>query len=171
MSVFGQINTTSNLSLNSTKFDHYADVGNVGTGEDDLYSDTIAASQLAANGDKIYAMYAGIFVGAAASTQELKVYFGGTMIYDSGALAIGVATNNWDIEVTVIRESSTVVRCTVGLRTDFGTLFPYSTYTRITGLTLSNTQIIKITGEAAGVGAVNDQIIAKLGYVEYKPVA
>lgn len=159
------------FGVGGTLFDHYADVGNVGTGEDDLYSDTLAASTLAADGEKVTANFAGIFSGAAAATQELRAYFGGTKIYDSGALAIGVATNNWDMEITVIRESSSVVRCSVGLRTDFGTLFPYSTYTRITGLTLTNTQIIKITGEAAGVGAANNQIVAKLGYVEYKAKA
>lgn len=160
--------STTQAKMGGTIFDHFADVGNVGTGEDDLYSDTLAASVLAADGDKITATYAGIFVGAAASTQELRAYFGGTKIYDSGALAIGAITSNWTMMVTIIRESSSVVRCTVSLSTDFATLFPYSTYTRITGLTLSNTQIIKITGEAAGVGAVNNQIVAKLGYGEFK---
>ena len=146
-------------------FDHFADAGNVGTGEDDLYSDTLAASTLATEGDKIIATYGGIFVGAAAATQQLKVYFGGTQIYASGALAIGVATNNWTLNVTVIRESSSVVRCTVSLSTDFATLFPYSTYTRITGLTLTNTQILKLTGEAAGAGAADNQIVSKLGHI------
>lgn len=152
-------------------FDHFADAGNTGTGEDDLYTDTLAANTFGTNGDKVVAQYGGIFVGAALSTQELKVYFGGTLIYDSGALSIGVATNNWTVYVTVIRETSTVVRCDVSLSTDFGTLFPYSTYTRITGLTLTNTQILKITGESAGAGAVDNQIVAKEGYIEWKPAA
>lgn len=152
-------------------FDHFADVGNVGTGEDDLYSDTVAASILSVDGNKLTAQYGGIFTGAAASTQDLRVYFAGTKIYDSGALSIGVATNSWTIYVTIIRESSSVVRCNVSVSTDFATLFPYSAYTRITGLTLTNTQILKITGEAAGVGAVNNQIVAKEAYVEFKPAA
>lgn len=163
--------STSAAKVGGVLFDHYADVGNVGTGEDDLYSDTIAASVLAANGDKIIATYQGIFSGAALSTQELRLYYGGTKIYDSGALAIGVATNSWTAEVVIIRESSSVVRCSVAISTDFATLFPYSTYTRVTGLTLTNTQIIKLTGEAAGAGAANDQVISKLGYVEFKPGA
>lgn len=150
-------------------FDHYADAGNTGTGEDDLYSDTIAAGQLSADGQKITATYQGTFTGAAASTQQLKIYFGGTQIYASGALSIGVATNAWTAQVTVIRESSSVVRCSVAISTDFATLFPYSSYTRITGLTLSNTQVLKLTGEAAGVGAANNQVVSKLGYVEFKP--
>lgn len=152
-------------------FDHYTDAGNVGTGEDDLYSDTIAAGQLAIDGQKIVATYQGIFSGAAASTQDLRVYFGGTLIYDSGALSIGVATDSWTAYVTIIRESSSVVRCAVSISTDFATLFPYSKYTRITGLTLASTQILKITGEAAGVGAANDQIVSKLGYIQFVPAA
>lgn len=150
-------------------FDHFADVGNVGIGEDDLYSDTLVAGQLSANGQKITAVYQGVFVGTAASTQTLRVYFGGTKIYDSGALAVGAATNNWTMDVTAIRVSSSVVRCSVAISTDFGTLFPYSAYTEVTGLTLANTQIIKITGEAAGVGAANNQVIVKLGYIQFLP--
>lgn len=152
-------------------FDHFADAGNVGTGDDDLYSDTIAASALNTNGDTISAVYHGQFVGSATSTQRLRVYFAGTNIYDSGALAIGAATNNWTVRVEIIRESSSVVRCSVSISTDFATVFSYSTYTRITGLTLSNTQILKVTGEAAGVGAANDQIVAKLGMVYWKSAA
>lgn len=164
-------NSAVRFPVGGVLFDHYADAGNVGTGEDDLYSDTCAASTLAANGDKVTGTFQGIFAGAVASTQELRIYFAGTKIYDSGALAIGVATNSWMAQVTVIRESSSVVRCSVAISTDFATLFPYSSYTRITGLTLTNTQIIKLTGEAAGAGAANDQIVAKLGYVEFKPGA
>lgn len=152
-------------------FDNYADAGNTGTGEDDLHTNTLAASILGTNGDKVVARYGGVFNGAAAATQELRMYFGGTKIYDSGALAIGVATNSWTMDVTVIRESSTVVRCAVSVSTDFGTLFPYSSYTRITGLTLTNTQILKITGEAAGVGAADNQIVAKLSTGEWKSAA
>jgi hypothetical protein len=51
------------------------------------------------------------------------------------------------------------------------TLQPISTYTRITGLTLSNTNILKITGEAAGVGAATDDIVAKLSSVSWFPAA
>lgn len=152
-------------------FDHYADANNATTTETDLYSDTIAAGKLAANGDKIFARYQGTFTGAAAASQDLRVYFGGTKIYDSGALSIGVATDNWTLETLIIRESSSVVRCSVSVSSDFATLFPYSAYTRITGLTLANTEILKLTGQAAGAGAASNQITATLGTVSYQPAA
>lgn len=161
----------SSAKVGGVIFDHFADVGNVGTGDDDLYSDTLVAGTLNADGAKVFATYGGIFAGAAASTQRFRIYFGGTQIYDTGALSIGVATNNWTANVMCARESSSVVRCTTWVNTDFATLFPYSTYTRVTGLTLSNTQVVKITGETAGVGAANDQIVAKEGTLKFYPAA
>lgn len=152
-----------------TVFDHFVNANNVTTGETDLYSDTLSAGQLANNGEKIVAQYGGTFVGDATSTQRLKLYFGGTLIFDTGALGIGVTTANWDIGVTVIRVSSSVVRTSVCLTSSFATLNAYDQYTEVTGLTLANTQILKITGTAAGVTAASDQISAKEGFVEWKP--
>lgn len=151
-------------------FDHFADVGNVGTGEDDLYSDTIAASQLSADGQKLVGNYAGIFVSSATATRRLKFYFGGTLIYDSSALSLSTSAD-WNAEVFIIRESSTVVRCSVTVNTTTASSAPYCTYTRITGLTLSNTNILKLTGEAAGVGAADNDVVAKLSYVQFVPVS
>lgn len=152
-------------------FDHFTDANNSGSSETDLYSDTIAAAQLSANGEKIVAQYGGIYTGSATATQELKVYFGGTAILDSGALAIGAVTAYWDISVTIIRVSSSVVRCSVSYTSNSTALSSTSSYTEVTGLTLANTQILKITGTSAGVGAGSDQITAKEGFVEFKPSA
>lgn len=151
-------------------FDHFADVGNVGTGEDDLYSDTLAAGQLANNGEKIEAQYGGIFVSSATATRQIRAYFGGTLIFDTGTLTLSLSSA-WDLYVTVIRESSSVVRCVASLTTQGAALAAYTAYTRITGLTLSNTQVLKITGEAAAVGAATDDIVAKMGTVEWRAAA
>lgn len=148
-------------------FDHYADVNNSGTSETDLYTDTLVAGQLANNGEKIEVIYAGIFTGAVSASQRLKVYFGGTAIFDSGALSIGVATDSWDLKVSVIRVSASVVRCSAALITNFATLSAFATYTEVTGLTLANTQIVKVTGTAAGVAGASNQITSKLGSVKW----
>lgn len=159
LSFGGKIGTSGPL------FDHYADVNNGTTLETNLYSDNIPASAFTTNGDKIFARYQGIFTGAAASTQELRLYFGGTKIYDSGALSIGVATDNWTAEVLLIRESATIMRASVSISSDFATLFPYSAYTKVTGLTLSLAQFLQITGQAAGAGAASNQITATMGSI------
>lgn len=151
-------------------FDHYADAGNTGTGEDDLYSDTIAAGQLSANGQKLEAHYGGVFVSSGTATRQIKVYFGGTAIFDSGALTLSLSSA-WTIDVQIIRVSASVVRYRVNMTTQGAALAAYTSAGELTGLTLSNTNVLKITGEAAGVGAATNDIVAKLSSVEWKPSA
>lgn len=159
--------TSTWAAVTRTLFDHYADAGNIGAGEDDLYSDTIAASQLGANGDKLEAYYSVVAISGV-GTRRVKVYFGGTAIYDSGA-NIYATNQDMDIRVHIIRESSTVVRATVTASTTNSPAAPYAQYTRITGLTLSNTSVLKITGESGD--ATNDDIVAKHSSVKWVPAA
>lgn len=166
-----QGSSTGIAKVGGSIFDHYADANNGTTVETDLYTDTLLASVLGTNGDKIKSHYQLVCNGAALSTQQMRIYFGGTLIYDTGTLAIGAITSNFTFEVTVIRVSSSVVRCAVSVSTDFATLFPYSKYTEVTGLTLSNTQVLKITGTAAGAAGASNQITAKEGSVYFAPAA
>lgn len=170
---FGAILSTAamNDKGNAVLFDHFADASNGTTLETDLYSDTIAAGRFAANGEKVVAQFGGSFVGDATSTQRLKAYFGGTQIFDTGALGIGVSTAYWDMKVTCVRESASIIRCSVSLSTSFATLNAYASYTKVTGLTLANTQILKLTGTAAGVTAASNQITASEGYVQFLAAA
>ncbi len=155
--------------VGGTIFDHYADVGNnSGTGETDLYSDTTIANTLKVNGDKITAQYGGIFANLLTATVELRVYFGGTKIYDSGTATLG-ADVGWNVSTVVQRDTSTTVRCTTILTTTGASSATYAQYTRVTGLTLSSTNILKITGQSAGTGNATNDIVAKQGYVEFKP--
>lgn len=145
-------------------FDHYSTVGNSGTSETDLYSDTIAASTLASNGDKIEAKYGGAFVSSGTATREIKIYFGGTAIFDTGALTLSLSSA-WTVYVMIIRVSSTVIRYMVSFTTEGAALAAYTATGAVTGLTLSSTNILKITGQAAGVGAASNDITALLGNV------
>ncbi len=170
--------TTSVIGSRSTKRagvggkikDFFTDVGNVGTGEDDLYTYTTEASILGANGDSIEAVYGGVFVSSATATRQIRMYFGGTAIFDSGALTLSLSSA-WNISVSITRVSSSVVRSTVSMTTEGAALAAYTQYTEVTGLTLSNTNILKITGEAAGVGAATDDIVAKVATVSWWPAA
>lgn len=147
-------------------FVHFADVGNVGTGEDDLYSDTIPAAQLANNGERLEAEYAGIFVSSATATRQIRFYFGGTLIFDTGALTLSLSAA-WTAYVSIVRVSASVVRCMISLTTEGAALAAYTAYTEVTGLTLANTQILKVTGEAAAVGAATNDIVAKMSNVTW----
>jgi hypothetical protein len=151
-------------------FDHFAD-STVGGAEADIYSDTLAASQLATNGDKIIASYGGNFVTVGTESVDLFVYFGGTQIYDSTGIAPTSGTTSWRIYVEIIRVSASVVRYTVSLNTTGASGFVYAKSGELTGLTLSNTNILKITGSSSGVGSGAGDIVGKMSYVRWVPVA
>ncbi len=153
-----------------TLFDHYADAGNTTTVETDLYSDTTAAGTLGANGDKIEAEYGGAFVSSGTATREVRLYFAGTAIFDTGALTLSLSSA-WTMYVTLIRVSATVIRYMVSFTTEGAALSAYTAVGELTGLTLSGTNILKITGQAAGVGAATNDITAKLGTVQKVPAA
>lgn len=148
----------------------YTSVGNVGTGEDDLYTYTTEASILANNGEEIDGTFGGLFVSSATATRQVKLYFGGTAIFDSGTLTIS-ASASWVLAYSIIRVSSTVVRYRINLSTQNAALAAYTSVGELTGLTLANTNILKLTGEAAGVGAATDDIIAHNGDVFWWPVS
>lgn len=151
-------------------FDHYASVGNVSTTETDLYSDTIVANSLGTSGTKIEAEYGGTFVSSATATRQIKIYFGGTNIFDTGALTLSLSSA-WTAYVSIICVSSTVVRYMVSFTTEGAALSAYTAVGEVTGLTLSNTNILKITGTAAAVGAATNDIVAKMGTVLWYPAA
>lgn len=155
---------TVRFGLGGAIFDHFADAGNTTTTETDLYSDTLAASTFDANGVKVFADYGGTFVSSGTATRQIKVYFGGTVILDTGALSIS-ASASWSLYVMLIRASSSEVRYFAALQTSSAALASYASSGAVTGLTLTNTQILKITGTAAGVGAATNDIVAKLGAV------
>ena len=147
--------------------DFIADVNNSGTGETDLLTYTTKASTLSTNGEKLMATYGGTFSDATATTQ-LKVLFGGTTIFDSGALTL-TATGSWKVDVTIIRTGTTTVRSIVNMNTGSATITTYTTETDVTGLTLTNTNILKITGTAGGGGGGSNDITAKLGSIFWYP--
>ncbi len=158
------------LLINSNLFDNYATVGNVTTSETDLSTYTTAAGRLANNGEKIEASYAGNLASLTANTQ-LKVYFGGTAIFDSGATFFGAA-EGWSVNVLIIRVSSSVIRYSIRANGSGNDFFDNNTAIgELTGLTLSGTNILKITGTSSGVGAATDDIQLYLGTGEWKPAA
>ena len=158
------------LKISIPLFDHFADVGNVTTGETDLYSDTTVASQLGVNGDKLAAGYSGTIAASATATRDIRVYFGGTKIFDTGG-NVNSTGGSWNVNVQIIRENGTTVRCNVWSTLTGPVTFSFDQYTRVTGLTLANTNILKITGQAGGSGAATNDIVASMGFVRWDSAA
>lgn len=175
MSAVGKFSLAAGLSTSfatagGSLFQHFADAGNSTTTETDLYSDTTPASVLGSNGDKLVASYGGVFVSSGTATRQIKIYFGGTAIFDTGALTLSLSSA-WTVYLNIVRVSSTVVRYMVSFATQGAALSAYTSAGELTGLTLSNTNILKITGQAGGVGAATNDIVAKLSEVSWYPAA
>ncbi len=146
-------------------FDNFADAGNVTTGKTDLYSYTTKANTFLVNGEKIEAGYGGILVGHATATRNITLAFAGTDIFDSGTINCS-STTNWDLFVTLIRVNSDTIRYKITLvvmGTAMGAIGPIVSVGTLTGLTLTGTNVLKITGTAAAAGAATNDIVAKLG--------
>lgn len=163
-------NSGTFAQLGGSAFEHFTDAPNITTGETDLYSDSIAAATLATNGDRLRAAYGGTALLHATATRRIRAYFGGTLIFDTGALTLA-ANTDWSLDVDVMRVSSSVVRCVARMNTSSAALVASAKVTEVTGLTLANAQILKITGQAAGAGAATNDIVAKLGTVEWGAAA
>lgn len=155
-----------------TIFNSFTDASTTNTNgtEDDLYTYTIAANTLAINGDSIFQKEHVQFVSSATAARRLKKYFAGTLIFDSGMVTLTLG-GEFVIETTIIRESATVVRCSVNVVTTSASSVPYATYTRITALTLTGTNILKTTGIASGTGAASGDIVERLSKVKLEPAA
>jgi hypothetical protein len=149
--------------------EQYTDVNNSGTGETDLYTYTTPANTLEQDGGKLIGRYAGTFNDATA-TAQIKVYFGGTSIFDSGTLTLST-TGAFNIDLYIVRTSSTTARAIVNMSTPSASTSTYTTETDLTGLTLSGTNIIKMTGTAGGVGGGSNDITAKLSFLSWQPKA
>ena len=146
-------------------FDHFATVGNVDPNETDLYSDSIAGTQLAANGDKLLVKYAGTTVGHATATRQIKVKFAGTTILDTSTFT-NAAAGQWSVDGFIERVSTTVVRYVLTFVRSGGA-DPVVAVGELTGLDLGVANILKITGQAAAAGAASDDILAILGTIIY----
>jgi hypothetical protein len=136
-------------------FVHFDDAGNVGTAETDLYSDTVAANELANDGDALIVQYTFGWDDTTVSNDlELKVYFAGTALLDflltsSGNIAL--------IDLTIIRTSSTSVRYVDAFNAVVGDL---------AGIDLTDANIVKVTGR----GFANNDVFVKTGLITKVPV-
>jgi len=143
-------------------FNAFADKGNATTVETDLHSYTTIANTFSTNGESISANYGGVFAGSGGTaTRQLKVYFAGTVIFDSTPLLI-TADSYWTVTILLMRVSSTVVRYMVYMNSQLAPIAVYTEAGELTGLTLSSTNVLKLTGQAAGVGAATDDILLRL---------
>lgn len=123
------------------------DTGNVGAGEDDLHSHTVAAAMLAVNGECLeFEMW--FSFAANANSKRVRVKYGATTLYDSGAQN----QNGGVMKVAgrIIRTGAATQKALVHITMDAATdLFdPVDLAITTPAETLSGTVVLKATGEA-----------------------
>lgn len=140
-------------------------VGNVGTGEDDLMTFSVPANSLSANGDFLR-FYVHGSIANNINAKRVKVKFGATTFFDTGAAGIPIsAAFDFTITGLVIRTGATTQLAYAYMNTSNGTLASY-VGSGTPAETLSGAITLKLTGEAT----TNDDIVQKSFVVEWYPV-
>ena len=134
-------------------------VANVGTGEDNLITYSVPGGTLGTNGEYLHWTATGQF-GASANTKRIRAYLGTTVLFDTSALAITVATD-WSLEGEILRVDGTNARSGARFTSSSATLAGFSQYAAPTE-TLANALTLKLTGEATA----NDDITQRALLVE-----
>ncbi|MCI0659652.1 MAG: hypothetical protein L0220_01125 [Acidobacteria bacterium] len=147
-------------SVNTTQ------VGNVGTGEDDLMTFSVPGGTLSANGKVLIYTGVGFFNNGVAGNKTLRFRVNGNLVY-----TIGPGTFNavWRSTIYIIRTSDTTVTCLVlheHLALALGAGSTFSTFVNsveVSDLDV-NANTIKFTGENSA--ANNDGVTQNLQSVE-----
>ena len=157
-------------------FDKFTDTSTThtdGATYDTLATYTTVANALIVAGDKIWFDFTCTTVAHATATREWKVLFAGITIFDSTAFATVVAATV-RIHGYIMMASSTTCRAHISFRpagsaADLSNqkeaYVPAST---LTGLTLTNTNILALQAVAGGTGAASGDITCSLGTIRYE---
>ena len=140
--------------------------GNSTTAETTIFSVTVPANTCEASNDAIEAVVGGSLVGHATATRTVKVKFGTAVLLTTGAFTVA-SDDTFRIAVTIIRTSATSLRSVTSFVAGLSQYAAYQTAT-ISDLWATATDFV-VTGQAGGVGAATDDIVGRIGYVEYKP--
>lgn len=144
-----------------------ADVQNSGTSETDIQTYTTKASTLGATGEMLVFDYT-MVLNDATATAQIKVLFAGTTIGDTGALTVS-ATGAVIIKGWIIRTGASTARASVIISSPTTSTPVYTAETDLTGLTFTNTNILKTTATAGGAGGGSSDITGKMGVIYWWP--
>lgn len=141
----------------------FNDVSDVSSNADPtvLATNSVIANTFISNGGMITARYFGTMV-ASANDRALTLKFGGTII--STQLYDTFTSSAFEIDAQIIRESSSIVKCYVTIYVP--QLYPHSTYTRITGLSLTSTAY---NLELSANQTSNNDVVFKFSKITYTP--
>jgi hypothetical protein len=102
-------------------------VGNAAATETDAFLHNLTAGLLAANGDAWEFEAAGTFAATVSVDKRIRVYFGATIVFDSGNLAI-TSAETWRLTGTVVRTAAAAEKVAISLITSDGTIQAIGAY-------------------------------------------
>lgn len=130
---------TDSVNVLNTQF---ATVGNVGTGDDVLFTYSVPAATLGSDGEVLRIEAVGQFA-ASANNKRVRVKFGATTVFDSAALAV-TAAMGWTVTTKIIRTAGTTQRASTVFTYDTFIITQYATAAE----TLSGAITTTVNGEA-----------------------
>jgi lysophospholipase L1-like esterase len=154
------INTASNThTITSYQYPidvQYATVNNSGTSETDMYTKTVAANQMAANGNTINFEAWGIVTNDATNTIEIKAYWGGSSFMTTGAIT--AAGGTWRMTGYIVRTGTNAGKVFAEITVPTASAKIYQGGSLYSGsFDYTTTNIFKITATAGGAtGGSND---------------
>jgi hypothetical protein len=142
----------------------YSSIGNTGSTATTLYTASVPGGTLNANGQKLHALWSGVYTNNT-NVKSLAVTFaGGSSFMPIGSSSLNVG--GWQVEVWLQESSSTSVAYTVKYTTQQSTGAVSATYAGyLTGLTLSNANTLLISG----TGAATNDLYGYSGFIEWEP--
>ena len=135
------------------------DTGNVGAGEDTLHTYTLPASMLNADGQSVE-VECTVAYAANANSKQTRLYFGATVIADTGASIQNGGSVTF--RARVVRTAAATQRASGVLVGPTALVGSSSTFTT-PAETLSGTVVIKVTGEAVS----DNDIVAKMTVIRW----
>lgn len=137
------MSSTERANVGGVSYTNTTQTGNTAATETDAFSHTLTANTLGSNGESIEFEAAGTFAATASTDKRVKVVFGSTTLFDSGALATTGGTS-WSIRGTIVRTGATTQKANVSFNSSYATLNASAAYTAPTE-TLANALTLKLT--------------------------
>lgn len=137
------ISASERAAVGGVTYTNTTQTGNSAATETDAFSHTLTAATLGADGESLEFEAAGTFAATASVDKRVKVVFGSTVLFDTGALAVTSAAD-WSLRGTIVRTGAATQKANVQFSSSFTSFNSSSDYTAATE-TLSNALTLKLT--------------------------
>lgn len=139
------------------------DASSTGTGETDLYSYTLPANTLGTDLDYMEFWFEGTYGNEATHLRTVRLYFGGTLLTTALTETVSIGGLPWAFRGRITRVNNTTQRMFIYRQsgTSGNVLMAYAEI----NATLSNSNILKVTGQMANAGA--GPVTARVGGVKW----